>query len=263
MSVLDLRAEAASYGLVLADAEALSPAEREIAIATWRGRMVNEHASARVFAGLLAQLMAAGVSAVRQSEVVGFAAEELRHGVQCAAAVHALGGDARATLPPLPPVPAHSDVSALEAVLRNVISISCLSETVAVALIGAEREQAGPPELGALLSTILADEVGHARFGWTLLDELSPQLAADEDLRWRLGDYLIGAFEHLVRFELSHLPDRAAPSALAEEYGVCDGRDARVLLRDTVTTVIVPQLEERGIPARQAFDAAAAGLFAL
>jgi hypothetical protein len=76
--------------------------------------MVNEDASARVFAGLLPQLMAAGVSAARQRDVVGFAAKELRHGVQCAAAVHTLGGEACAGLPDLPPVPAHVDVPPLE-----------------------------------------------------------------------------------------------------------------------------------------------------
>ncbi len=250
--MLDLRAEAAAAALAL-DRAALNELERGAAIGTWRGRMVNEHISARVFAGMIPQMMAAGVPASCTAEVADMIAEELRHGVLCAAVVHALGGDATAELPPLPAVPLHADAEPLEALLRNVLSIACLSETVAVALIGAERELAGPPVLQSTLATILADEVGHARFGWRLLETLGPRLTPD--LRARLGDYLVAAFRHLREHELAHLPPRPAPSALAESYGVCDGDEARVLFFETVRSVIIPGLEAHGIPAERAWAA--------
>ena len=102
--------------------------------------------------------------------------DEHRHAELCAAVVEALGGAASAELPHLPEVPEHADADPLEAALRNVISISCLSETVAVALIDAERRTAGPPALADLLSHIVADEVQHARSGWRLLEDCARRL---------------------------------------------------------------------------------------
>ena len=255
MAVLDLRRQAAREGLTLAGAPALTERDRLAAVATWRGRMVNEHISARVFAALVPQMMAAEIDADRQAAVAAMIAEELRHAVLCAAAVHALGGEAVADVPPLAPVPLHEDAEPLEALVRNVLSIACLSETVAVALIDAEWHSTTPPELNAALKTILADEVGHARFGWALLDELEPRL--DTAMRARLGDYLVAAFKHLVDHELAHLPPRASPSPEAECVGVCDGNDARRLFFKTVNEVIVPGLEKRGLPGKAAWDTAA------
>jgi hypothetical protein len=252
VTVLDLRTEAAAEKLAL-DGAMLSDVERTAAIGTWRARMINEHISARVFAGMIPQMMAAGVPASSIAEVADMIAEELRHGVQCAAVVHALGGDAVAELPPLAAVPLHTDAEPLEALLRNVVSIACLSETVAVALIGAERELAGPPAMQETLRAILADEVGHARFGWRLLETLGPRLTPE--LRARLGDYLVAAFRHLREHELAHLPPDPAPSELAEEYGVCDGNEARALFFETVRSVIIPGLEAHGIPAQRAWAA--------
>jgi hypothetical protein len=174
-------------------------------------------------------------------------ADELRHAELCAAVVEALGDDARAIMPALPPVPDHDDADPLEAVLRNVLSISCLSETVAVALIDAERRTAGPPALARLLARIVADEVGHARAGWRLLEQLAPRLRPA--LRASLGDYLVLALAHLVEHELAHLPARPSPSPAAQAVGVCDGHGARQLLFATIEQVIVPGLQAHGLDA--------------
>jgi hypothetical protein len=256
MTMLDMRDAARDQGMTL-DRGALTDAEREVAVVTWRGRMVNEHVSARVFAGLVPQMMAAGVDVRLQLEVASMIQEELRHGVLCAAAVEALGGEARATLPKLQSVPSHDDCGALESLLRNVLSVCCLSETVAVALITAERLETRPAELQTALTEILGDEVGHARFGWRLLDELAPRI--DEALRHRLGDYLPVAFLHLLHYELTHLPVQPTPpSEIMEAYGVCNGRDARALFYDTITSVIVPELQARGLPGESAWAVARA-----
>ncbi len=253
MARLDLTRQAAAAGFSLPALE-LTDEDREAAIGTWRGRMVNEHISARVFAGLIPQMMAAEIDASAQAEVARMIGEELRHGVQCAAVVHALGGQAAADLPPLPPVAQHPEVGPLEGFTRNLLSICCLSETVAVALIGRERLETGPESLEAVLKAILADEVGHARFGWRMLDSLAPNF--DRATRERLGDYLITAFAHFRDHELLHLPEVASPSARAEAIGVCDGREARRLFADTVDRIIVPGLERRGLPGGEAWRAA-------
>jgi hypothetical protein len=253
MRVLDLREAARAAMPQIPEL----PHLREAAIATWRGRMINEHSSAQVFEALSRQLARAGAPDDVVTEVRGFADEERRHGVLCGAVVEALGGEAYAELPDLEVVPDHADAETpLEAALRNLLSISCLSETVAVSLIGAERIEMPEGELRELLTGIYADEVGHARFGWRLLARLAPTL--DAATRERLGDYLEVAFAHLVEHELSHLPEQSRPPAEGVAYGLCSGKDARVLFFDTVERVIVPGLEAQGIPARRAWERSAA-----
>lgn len=249
MSLLDLRADARAS----APSVAASPAVRARAIATWRGRMVNEHGSARVFEQLAAQAARAGFS----SEVVGacaaFAHEERRHGVLCGAVVEAFGGQAVAPALAEAQLPEHLDVDRREAVLRNVLSVSCLSESVAVALIGAERLRMPGGELRDLLTKIYADEVGHMRFGWQLVTSEAPDL--DAGARARLGAYLAVAFAHLEAHELAHLPLTGPLPDGAETAGVCDGAEARDLFYATVTGVLVPRLEALGLPAARAWRA--------
>ncbi|MDC0719129.1 ferritin-like domain-containing protein [Nannocystis bainbridge] len=256
MTSLDLRgaADRADLRLGAGALAGLDEFDRQSAILTWRGRMLNEHVSARVFSTLARQLERAGVRGDRPARVGAMVAEEWRHADRCAAVVEVLGGDPVVALPALPPVPEHEDADAIEAVLRNVISVSCLSETVAVALIDAERRAAGPPALQRLLAEILADEVGHARFGWRLVEEYAPSLSPT--LRERLGDYLVIALDDLATHELSHLPARPSPSSAAEAVGVCDGHAARRLFFATVNEVIVPGLEASGLPALSAWRAA-------
>ncbi len=257
MDTLDLREEAR---LRMPRIDHL-PHLREAAIATWRGRMINEHGSAQVFDALARQFARAGAPSDVVEEVRGFAAEERRHGVLCGAVVEALGGTALAEVPPPEAVPEHEDAELpLEAALRNMLSICCLSETVAVALIGAERIEMPAGELRDLLTTIYSDEVGHSRFGWRTLGRLAPNL--DAALKERLADYLVVAFEHLVEHELSHLPLGPSPPPEGVQYGLCSGKDARTLFFDTVETVIVPGLEAHGIPAGRAWEVALGNLAA-
>lgn len=248
---LDLRAVAAAGVDALGALPELTRAERAAAIATWRGRMVNETISSRVFAALLPQVLAVPEATAFLPQVADAITDELRHGRQCAAVVAALGGEAHAEIAALPPVPLHEDAGPREALLRNVLSVCCLSETVAVALIGAERLRAEPPGLHATLSAILADEVAHARLGWELCAALLP--ACDAAERERLGAWLRVAFRHLVAHELAHLPLGPAPTAAAVAVGVCDALQARELFVETVEQVIVPRLEQLGLPGAAAW----------
>ena len=80
----------------------------------------------------------------------------------------------------------------------------------------------------------------------------------DAAARARLGAYLRVAFAHLERHELTHLPESSRFPEGASAYGLCDGADARALFYDTVRDVIVPRLEEHGVPAAAAWKARAA-----
>jgi hypothetical protein len=114
-----------------------------------------------------------------------------------------------------------------------------MSETVAVGLIGAERLEMPEGPLRTLSSRIYADEVGHARFGWRLLERIGDELDAAE--RQAVERYLPTAFAHLEQHELLHLPDRDAPQG-GSAFGLCSGRDARLLLDETIVGVIRPGL---------------------
>jgi hypothetical protein len=201
--------------------------------------MVNEYSSSEVFEALGRQLDDAGEGGDVLEECRAFAAEERHHGILCAAVVEALGGEATAIVPTRPPFPLHLDAPPRAALLRNLIHVCCMSETVAVALIGAERLEMPDGALRGLLTRIYADEVGHARFGWRFLERTGDTLKERE--RAAVEQYLPVAFAHLEAHELAHLPDCDAPADGAS-LGLCSGRQARVLFHETVEEVIRPGL---------------------
>lgn len=246
-SLLDLREQARRHRPTVPDL----PQLRGAAIATWRGRMINEYQSAQVFDGLAAQARRLGLSVKVVAELTEFAGEERKHGVLCGSVVEALGGDACASVNEPRVLPEHAGVPGIEGFLRNVLSVSCLSETVAVALIGAERLEMPEGELRELLSGIWADEIGHARFGWRVAQELLPLLSSQQ--RQRLSLYLRVALRHLEQHELAHLPLASQPPATGVALGLCSGADARVLFYQTVEGAILPPLEALGLAAREAW----------
>jgi hypothetical protein len=219
--------------------------------ATWLGRMVNEHASARVFEELADQMDAARMGPARAAACRGFAEEERFHGALCGAVVEALGGEALAEGLAAVRFPLHPAVSPIVGVLRNVVSICCMAETVAVSLIGAERLEMPDGPLRDLLTRIWADEIGHARFGWKLLAEVVPHLHPEP--RRDVEAYLGVAFRHLEEHELSHIPEDAQPPPEGAALGLCNGADARALFYATVEETIVPELEALGLRARSAW----------
>jgi hypothetical protein len=235
--LLDLRAPAASHRPRL---DGAPPHLFAQALGTWRARMKNEYGSHRVFLALASQLERAGFDAEEVQACYEFAEEEKHHGVLCGAVVESLGGRAEVELADAEHFPEHPDAPPRAAALRNVIHICCLSESVAVALIGAERlEMMEGSELHSLLTTIYSDEVGHARFGWKLLERYGATLSDQE--RAAIERYLPTAFAHVIKHELSHLPDVPSPEGGAC-LGLCSGHDARELLFETIERVIRPGL---------------------
>jgi hypothetical protein len=254
--VLDLRQAAARRRPDLSDLPDLTDEERAMAARTWRARMVNEHISAQVFASLVPQLMRAAVPPDLLASVPKMVSDELRHAEQCAGVVLALGHAPVAPLPEILTVPEHEDVGPLEGALRNIISVCCMSETVAVSVIRAEQVELEGTALGEVLETILADEINHARFGWGFLGQCVKLL--DDDARARLSRYLVPALRHQIEFEVPKLPVNIGLRSEIAMAGVCDGGLARELFYDTIETVIVPQLETAGLDAHIAWAEAQA-----
>ena len=208
--------------------------------------------SSSVFASLADQIEALGCDRNMVTRCRQFSEEEKKHGILCGAVVEALGGEAHAATPVPPEFPSHVDVAPSEGVLRNLLSICCLSETVAVALIGADRLAMPSGALRNLLTEIYADEIGHARFGW--LAVATALSACDAHARTRLGHYLRVAFAHLEAHQLAHIPASSLPPAGGEALGLCDGAHARMLFYDTVREIIVPGLTKLGLDAGNAWN---------
>ena len=107
--------------------------------------------------------------------------------------------------------------------------------------------------LREILTMILSDEVGHARFGWKMLRDLAP--AIDADLKRRLSAYLVAIFERDLIAMKGALAGRSASWA-ALTVGAPDGELAWTTFIETMTSVTVPGLERFGLKAGWAFDRA-------
>jgi hypothetical protein len=232
------------------DVRELTPADLEAARKNWTERMTSEHASARVFGSLLGPMMRAGLPADEIRRVAEMAHQEIDHGVLCARVLVALGAEPIGELPPLEVVPEHEDASPLEAVLRNIISIGCCSETVAVALVGTERELVGPPAVRRVLDRILADEVKHARFGWRIVGRLAAGLS--NAVRAGIDAYLEDVFSHQIRFHAGFF-DMPCSTDRAVAVGAPHGEANWTVFVDTMTEVVVPGLERLGFSSWRAW----------
>lgn len=255
MSTLDLRLHARRTPPLALDLSGVPEAELEAARKNWRERMVSEHASARVFAGLVAPMMRAGIPEAEVHRVSRMVTQELDHARLCARVLHALGGEPVAELPRLDEPPRHDGISPLAAVLRNVISVGCCSETVAVALVSTERELAGPPALRDVLDRILADEIKHSRLGWRLVARYAPALSARD--REDVDLYLPDVFAHQLRFHAPFL-EMGCASATGTAIGAPHGRSNWAVFLACFTQTIVPGLESVGLDARAAWETAVA-----
>lgn len=233
------------------DDRALAAARR-----VWTQRMVHEHQSAAVFAGLVPQLMEAGATLDVKTTALRAAMDELRHGGLCAGVVEALGGEAAAEMELAPaPLPTHPGCTPLERAMRNALFVGCLAETVAVAFTTEEREGTREPLVRRVIDQICADESLHARFGWSFVREAMGAL--DDDAVARTERWLRVAFRYLEREELNEVPPCLTPPdellAQGRGLGVCENDATRALFYDTVAQVIVPGLEAAGLDAGAAW----------
>ena len=179
--------------------------------------------------------------------------DELHHASLCQHVVSLLGGepDVEGDLS-TEALPEHRDASRLEAALRNVMFVGCMSETVALALLSEERELTTEPAIHHVVSQLAADETLHAKLGWSFLAETWPKL--DDPARERTRAYLPIALGYLEEKMLGAMPlsDKPPPAALMQEaraLGVVGAREGRELLYEVIGEVILPRLEDHGLPA--------------
>ena len=237
------------------DASAWDPSAVAKARAMWRARMVSEHRSVGVFAGLAAQLVEAGAPMDFTGMALSMAQDEVRHAELCADVVRALGGDPRVEADlTVGALPTHGRATPEERALRNVVYGSCLSEMVNSARFVDALETTTEPVTRDATRRLLADEVEHARFGFRYLDVMAPWLDAHPGVRASLGRYLRRAFK---TFERAYAGSGARARLTAHEraLGLPDPARLLVVFDQTVRGAIIPALEQRGIAAAEAWNA--------
>lgn len=224
----------------------------------WLERMYHEHQSAAVFSGLLPQLIEAEAPLDVKTAVMRSSIDELRHAGLCGQVVEMLGGQATYGDCELrvDPLPEHPGCTPRERALRNLTFASCFSETVSVALLTEERGRAEEPFVQRVLRQLAGDEVLHARIGWLYLETTLAQL--DDAARERTARWLAPALAYFESCLLAAMP--VAPTPIAEPIladasalGFSESRRARSLLYDAIESVIVPRLEQLGLPAERAW----------
>ena len=91
-AVFDPRGEVRRPPVAFDVAATFDAESRQAAIVEWTNRMVHANVASRLFAGLLPQMMRAGVDSGFQAATAEAVVDELRHARLCAAVVEALGG---------------------------------------------------------------------------------------------------------------------------------------------------------------------------
>lgn len=146
------------------------------------------------------------------------------------------------------------------AISRVGLESFCLGETVAVRLFSRLRKTCEEPVALTALDRILADEVKHRDFGWTLLEWLmsTPHAAAVQQLAKR---QLPAMFKRLMA-NYGHRRSAQVPAASAQDlptqarWGLMPTADYAAALRETLGRDYKPRFAEHGIDALDAWQRA-------
>lgn len=209
-----------------------------------RGRVERE-AAAR-FARIATRLATVGAEPVVVDLARRACADEGRHASRCDELVARLRGRAapldtiHLPLPELGP----GGLTPREAVLYEVVAMSCITETLSTALLGEMRDAAPEGRVREVLSEILRDEVQHARLGWA-------HLAAER----RRGPqrFLAAALPRMLDDTASREvfqdgePDAAAVGDALRGLGALPRGERRARLIETLEQVVFPGLESLGV----------------
>jgi hypothetical protein len=204
--------------------------------------------------GLFARLAAAldAFAAPREFVLAATAAahDEARHAQYCEEFAVRCGFDTSA--PPAAPAPVEPEPRSLieldVAMLRSV----ALSETLAAALLMACRRVAREPVARALLTTLIADEIHHARLGWYYAASRSPNWSTDE--RQQVADALAEAVI-CIESQFHRGRDAAPPfDRSTRALGVLRTDLQRSCIQDVVEHEILPGLDALGLNASKAWE---------
>jgi hypothetical protein len=134
---------------------------------------------------------------------------------------------------------------------RVFVEVAAVGETLAAALLDACRRRARDVVARALFTSLLGDEVHHARIGWYYFAWRAPQWTRAE--RQRVADH---AGEMVADVETRFWMGRDAPPEArraADALGVLDSLSQREAIRRVMEDEIVPALDALGLGASHAW----------
>lgn len=232
--------------------------------AEWRARIAAEYGSAAITQHLVLWLIQLGASPEVIDAGLVIVGDELAH-ARLSAEVYADagGGEPPALargdleLPRRPGAPLELDV------LRTVVRVFCLGETVAVPLFSHLRAGCTVGSARRALDRVLRDEVRHRDFGWLALDWLLTTPLA-EQVPAVVGAELPAMFAALERSYGTHNPAHldAASTTMTDAdraWGLAPPGDYVEILHRTFGRDWQPRFAARGIDAAPAWQARGAG----
>lgn len=132
-----------------------------------------------------------------------------------------------------------------------MLKYAAVGETLAAALLTECRRRASDPTLRAFFTSVVSDEVHHARLGWYYAKYRSERWLAAE--RQRLTERVR---EFVVGIEVEFSRGRDAPehaSAAASALGVLDSTTQRAVIAAVMSEEIVPALDAIGLSGSRAW----------
>ena len=223
-----------------------------LAFEAQRALATGKYGAVDTFARLASSLALSGAPFDIIAEASRIPSDEIRHADYCCR-MAALCGSREVVLTltgartssQLPSDPEHLD--------RTLVHVSAIGETLAAALLAACRDRATDPVARALFTSIVGDEVHHARLGWYYCAWRGPQWTYRERKRLAdsVGELLLGVEQ---RFWTGRdAPPRARKGARA--LGVLDSVSQRAVIRHIMEDEIVPALDALGLGASHAWRA--------
>lgn len=222
--------------------DALSPEDRATIAAIWQKRGGLELRVAAGFSALALELLEHGAEPAVY-EIVGQAVrDEIHHArISVELAARYRGDDVRWPAPEPTHVPPFSPAKGPMHATLYVIAMCCINETVACGVLEAALAQAESPLARAALSTILADEIDHARAGWAHLASrwVTPPMKS------ALPEWLA----HLHSAKLRELvsEDEPLPGEAFPTHGLLSRARSRAVVWDTLDGVMFPGFRRAGV----------------
>jgi hypothetical protein len=218
----------------------------------WRARMISEHRSVGIFSLYALDLLGAGAPAEALSLACRAALDEVRHAELFARLAGLYSGELETPPPGIPPMPDDPSIPMRIQVAREALHLCVCAETYSAVTLAELHARSTDPAVHGALGVVIADELHHARMGWSLLSSLLADPDADE-LRAFLQAELLPMLDGFARDMFGDPAQIPAPSltgaerALADAHGYLPQRDEYALFRATVDEVWIPGLPGLGL----------------
>jgi hypothetical protein len=228
-------------------------AARKVAAIAQSSLAVGEWMAVDLFARLTAALTVANAPIDLVSAAAKIPTDEVRHADLALRMAAALTEEDVHQ----PPIDAERHVylaapMSIEDLDYAMLEMPAIGETLACALLSASRDGAKDPVARAVFSSLLRDEVHHARLGWYYLAWRSEHWTAAE--RQRVSDRA-GNFVAQVETMFAHGRDAPRGSRqAARALGVLDTPIQRAAIRAVMEHEIVPGLDGLGLGASHAWQ---------